>query len=39
VLLGGGGLGGIEVDGDAGVLARLMALVERPNPLFAIVTP
>ena len=34
-----GGLDGVELGGDAGVLGRLTALVERPDPDFAIVTP
>jgi linear primary-alkylsulfatase len=40
----GGGLeamaaAGIELDGDLGVLARLFAVVDAPDPGFAIVTP
>ena len=30
---------GAEIDGDAGVLARLMSFLEAPDPGFAIVTP
>jgi alkyl sulfatase BDS1-like metallo-beta-lactamase superfamily hydrolase len=35
----GGTLEGIDVDGDASVLSRLMAVLEAPDPDFAIVTP
>ena len=38
-ILAGGSLDGIDADGDASVLARLMALTEAPDPSFAIVTP
>jgi alkyl sulfatase BDS1-like metallo-beta-lactamase superfamily hydrolase len=38
-LLGGAGLDGIDHSGDAGVLPRLLALLETPDPGFAIVTP
>jgi alkyl sulfatase BDS1-like metallo-beta-lactamase superfamily hydrolase len=38
VLLG-AGLDGIDHRGDPGVLGRLLALVEAPDPRFAIVTP
>ena len=38
-LLGGQGLAGIDVDGDPGVLARLLALTDTPDPSFAVVTP
>ena len=30
---------GATLEGDAGVLARLMAVLEAPDPDFAIVTP
>jgi alkyl sulfatase BDS1-like metallo-beta-lactamase superfamily hydrolase len=33
------GAAGIEVAGDAGVLDRLLSLLENPDPDFAIVTP
>jgi alkyl sulfatase BDS1-like metallo-beta-lactamase superfamily hydrolase len=35
----GGPLEGVEVDGDESVLPRLMAVLEAPDPDFAIVTP
>ncbi|MEV2248963.1 alkyl sulfatase dimerization domain-containing protein [Streptomyces sp. NPDC050147] len=38
-MLGGKGLGDIEVEGDASLLTRLLGVVERPDPGFAIVTP
>jgi alkyl sulfatase BDS1-like metallo-beta-lactamase superfamily hydrolase len=38
-VLTGGSLDGIDTDGDASVLARLVALTEQPDPNFAIVTP
>jgi alkyl sulfatase BDS1-like metallo-beta-lactamase superfamily hydrolase len=38
-LLLGGTLEGIDVDGDASVLPRLMTVLEAPDPDFAIVTP
>ena len=38
-LLGGGGLDGITTDGDTGVVARLLAVLDPPNPGFPIVTP
>ncbi len=30
---------GIDLSGDPGVLGRLMALIDDPDPDFAIVTP
>ena len=33
------GLGDIEVTGDASLLQKLLAVVEKPDPSFAIVTP
>jgi alkyl sulfatase BDS1-like metallo-beta-lactamase superfamily hydrolase len=38
-LVAGGGLAGIDHDGDAGVLPRLLGLLDAPDPAFAIVTP
>ncbi|MFJ9036401.1 alkyl/aryl-sulfatase [Streptomyces sp. NPDC102406] len=38
-LLGGKGLGDITVEGDAALLQKLLAVVEKPDPNFAIVTP
>ncbi|MFC7306480.1 alkyl/aryl-sulfatase [Streptomyces monticola] len=38
-LLGGKGLGDIEVEGDASLLQRLLGVVDKPDPVFAIVTP
>ncbi|MYT70456.1 MULTISPECIES: alkyl sulfatase dimerization domain-containing protein [unclassified Streptomyces] len=38
-LLGGKGLGDIEVSGDASLLQKVLAVVEKPDPSFAIVTP
>jgi alkyl sulfatase BDS1-like metallo-beta-lactamase superfamily hydrolase len=38
-MLAGGGLDGIEHEGDAGVLQRLLGLLDSPNPGFPIVTP
>ncbi|WP_327663844.1 MULTISPECIES: alkyl/aryl-sulfatase [unclassified Streptomyces] len=38
-LLGGKGLGDIEVSGDASLLQKLLGVVEKPDPNFAIVTP
>ncbi|WP_409057144.1 alkyl/aryl-sulfatase [Streptomyces sp. SYP-A7185] len=38
-MLGGKGLGGIVVEGDASLLARLLGVVDKPDPDFAIVTP
>ena len=34
-----GNVDGIETQGDAGVLQRLMAVLEEPDPSFSIVTP
>ena len=34
-----GSTDGIAIEGDAPVLARLMAVLEAPDPDFAIVTP
>ncbi|MGA8047320.1 MAG: alkyl sulfatase dimerization domain-containing protein [Dermatophilaceae bacterium] len=33
------GAAGVEMDGDIGVLARLLAVLDQPDPDFAIVTP
>jgi alkyl sulfatase BDS1-like metallo-beta-lactamase superfamily hydrolase len=30
---------GVAIDGDAGVLTRLIGLLDEPDPTFAIVTP
>ncbi|MEV1021559.1 alkyl sulfatase dimerization domain-containing protein [Streptomyces sp. NPDC050264] len=38
-LLGGKGLGDIEVSGDASLLQKLLVVVDKPDPGFAIVTP
>ena len=38
-LLGGKGLGDIKVEGDASLLPRLLGVVDKPDPVFAIVTP
>jgi alkyl sulfatase BDS1-like metallo-beta-lactamase superfamily hydrolase len=38
-LLSSGATDGVELAGDAGVLARLTALTDAPDPDFAIVTP
>ncbi|GAA1365202.1 alkyl/aryl-sulfatase [Streptomyces beijiangensis] len=38
-LLGGNGLGDIKVAGDVSLLQRMLAVVEKPDPNFAIVTP
>ncbi|MEV5609273.1 alkyl sulfatase dimerization domain-containing protein [Streptomyces sp. NPDC052225] len=38
-LLGGKGLGDIKVEGDASLLQKLLAVVEKPDGGFAIVTP
>ncbi|MEU6846284.1 alkyl sulfatase dimerization domain-containing protein [Streptomyces sp. NPDC046716] len=38
-LLGGKELGDIEVSGDASLLRKVLAVVEKPDPNFAIVTP
>ncbi|MYW66379.1 MBL fold metallo-hydrolase [Streptomyces sp. SID8379] len=38
-LLGGKGLGDIKVEGDASLLTKLLAVVDKPDPNFAIVTP
>ncbi|WP_035847296.1 alkyl/aryl-sulfatase [Kitasatospora azatica] len=38
-LLAGGGLAGIEQSGDPQVLAKLLSLLDTPDPNFAIVTP
>ncbi|MFD8568330.1 alkyl/aryl-sulfatase [Streptomyces sp. NPDC059639] len=38
-LLGGKGLGDIEVSGDASLLGKVLAVVEKPDADFAIVTP
>jgi len=38
-MLAGKGLDGIDHEGDASVLSRLMGLLDKPNPDFAIVTP
>ncbi|MFI6872081.1 alkyl/aryl-sulfatase [Streptomyces sp. NPDC050400] len=38
-LLGGKGLGDIEVEGDVSLLQKLLAVVDKPDPNFAIVTP
>ncbi|MEV0354811.1 alkyl sulfatase dimerization domain-containing protein [Nocardia sp. NPDC050697] len=37
--LGGGGLDGVEVDGDPRLLATLAGLLDTPDPRFPIVTP
>ncbi len=38
-VLGGAGLDSLEVDGDAGVLSRLVSFLDEPTPHFPIVTP
>ncbi|WP_338695487.1 alkyl sulfatase dimerization domain-containing protein [Streptomyces sp. Q6] len=38
-LLGGKGLGDIKVSGDVSLLQKLLAVVDKPDPNFAIVTP
>ncbi|MEW1928974.1 alkyl sulfatase dimerization domain-containing protein [Streptomyces sp. NPDC088360] len=38
-MLGGKGLGDIKVEGDASLLSKLLGVVEKPDPNFAIVTP
>ncbi|MEV0096103.1 alkyl sulfatase dimerization domain-containing protein [Streptomyces sp. NPDC050738] len=38
-LLGGAGLGDIKVVGDVTLLQKMLAVVEKPDPNFAIVTP
>lgn len=38
-LLGGKGLGDIEVEGDVSLLSDLLGVVDKPDPKFAIVTP
>jgi alkyl sulfatase BDS1-like metallo-beta-lactamase superfamily hydrolase len=38
-LLEGGGLEGVQTDGDPAVLRRLLTVLDRPDPEFAIVTP
>ncbi|MCQ4213128.1 alkyl/aryl-sulfatase [Streptomyces longispororuber] len=38
-LLGGKGLGEIRVEGDVSLLQKLLAVVDKPDPNFAIVTP
>jgi alkyl sulfatase BDS1-like metallo-beta-lactamase superfamily hydrolase len=38
-LLGGGSLDGLAPQGDTGVVARLLAVLDPPDPSFAIVTP
>ncbi len=38
-LLGGAGLDGIQTAGDPNVLGRLLAVLDTPDPSFAIVTP
>jgi hypothetical protein len=38
-VLGGRGLGGIVTDGDLGVVARLLAVLDPARADFAIVTP
>jgi len=39
VMLATGGADGVDLDGDAGVLGRLLALTDAANPDFAVVTP
>jgi alkyl sulfatase BDS1-like metallo-beta-lactamase superfamily hydrolase len=39
MLLAGKGLDGVQVEGDATVLAKLVGLVDAPDPQFPIVTP
>ena len=38
-LLTSGRTGGARIEGDAGVLARLLGFLDEPNPAFAVVTP
>jgi alkyl sulfatase BDS1-like metallo-beta-lactamase superfamily hydrolase len=38
-MLGGGGTDGVRFDGDAGILSRLLGLLDTPDPMFPIVTP
>lgn len=38
-LLAGGGLAGVQTAGDAGVIQRLLGLLDQPDPGFPIVTP
>jgi alkyl sulfatase BDS1-like metallo-beta-lactamase superfamily hydrolase len=38
-MLGGGGFDGIDHEGDVGAIGRLLAVLDRPDPNFAIVTP
>ncbi|MFF8605266.1 alkyl sulfatase C-terminal domain-containing protein [Streptomyces sp. NPDC015346] len=38
-LLGGRGLGGVAVEGDASLLTVLLGVLDKPDPDFAIVTP
>jgi alkyl sulfatase BDS1-like metallo-beta-lactamase superfamily hydrolase len=38
-MLGGGGTDGVRFDGDAGILSRLLGLLDAPDPMFPIVTP
>jgi alkyl sulfatase BDS1-like metallo-beta-lactamase superfamily hydrolase len=38
-VLGGGGLSGVRVDGDANVFTKLVGLLDTPDPAFPIVTP
>jgi alkyl sulfatase BDS1-like metallo-beta-lactamase superfamily hydrolase len=38
-LLAGGGLAGVQTAGDAGVIQRLLSLLDQPDPGFPIVTP
>ncbi|SLH07568.1 Beta-lactamase-like [Mycobacteroides abscessus subsp. abscessus] len=38
-VLSGGGLDGVYIDGDPALLARLIEVLDRPDPRFPIVTP
>jgi alkyl sulfatase BDS1-like metallo-beta-lactamase superfamily hydrolase len=38
-LLAGGGLAGVQTAGDAGLIQRLLGLLDQPDPGFPIVTP
>jgi alkyl sulfatase BDS1-like metallo-beta-lactamase superfamily hydrolase len=38
-MLGGGGTDDVGLRGDEGVLARILGLLDEPDPRFAIVTP
>ncbi|WP_280180244.1 alkyl sulfatase C-terminal domain-containing protein [Nocardia farcinica] len=38
-VLSGGGLDGVDIDGDPALLARLIEVLDRPDPRFPIVTP